>query len=296
MPIGHILLAVSVAAIYGLAFVAIRIGVDEIPPLLLTGYRYFFAALPLVFFVPVPKIAWRWPIAFGVMQGAVMFGLLFMSIAFGLPPGLASVVVQMQVFFTIVFAAIFMKESVRPMQALGAITALVGIVAIGVGRANIAPILPFVLCIAAAAAWGIANMIAKIMPPTEPLPFVAWSSLAAPLPLFLASMALEGTRFGLPDQMPSLPVIGSIVFLAWPTTVYAFTAWVFLLRSHSAAKVTPFALLIPVFGLSGAAIAFGEELDPLSIVGIVLIFTGLSINVFGKRTGRRLRLLFGRPG
>ncbi|MCP1199446.1 EamA family transporter [Notoacmeibacter sp. MSK16QG-6] len=296
MPIGHILLAISVAAIYGFAFVAIRIGVDEIPPLLLTGYRYLFAAVPLIFFVPIPKIAWRWPIAFGLAQGAVMFGLLFMSIAFGLPPGLASVVVQMQVFFTIVFAAIFMKERVLPSQALGAVIALFGIVAIGVGRANVAPILPFVLCLASAAAWGVANMIAKIMPKTEPLPFVAWSSLAAPLPLFAASMLLEGTWFGIADQMPSLPVSGSIAFLAWPTTVYAFTAWVFLLRAHSAARVTPFALLIPVFGLSGAAIAFGEELQPLSVIGIALIFAGLAVNVFGEITGRRLRMIWGRPG
>ena len=139
-------------------------------------------------------------------------------------------------------------------------------------------------------------MIAKAMPATEPLPFVAWSSLAAPLPLFVASTIFEGTWFGLPAQIPSWAVIGSIAFLAWPTTVYAFTAWVFLLRAHSAAKVTPFALLIPVFGLSGAAIAFDEQLQALSIIGILLIFAGLAVNVFGAATGRRLRLIFSSLG
>ncbi len=296
MPVRHILLAISVAAIYGLAFVAIRIGVDEMPPLLLTGYRYLFAAIPLVFFVSRPKTGWGWLAAFGFTQGAIMFGLLFTSIALGLPAGLASVVVQMQVFFTIVFAAIFMKERILPAQAMGAIIAFVGIVAIGYARASVAPLLPFLLCLASASAWGVANMIAKVMPPAEPLPFVAWSSLAAPVPLFVASALFEGTRFGLPDHVPSWPAIASIVFLAWPTTVYAFTAWVFLLRAHSAAKVTPFALLIPVFGLSGAAIAFGEELQALAVIGIGLIFAGLAVNVFGGATGRKLRLVFGRPG
>ncbi|RLQ88066.1 EamA family transporter [Notoacmeibacter ruber] len=296
MPIRHIALAISVAAIYGLAFVAIRIGVEEIPPLLLTGYRYIFAAIPLVLFVPLPKIPWRWLIAFGLMQGAVMFGLLFMSIAAGLPAGLASVVVQMQVFFTIAFSAMLMSEKISPMQALGALTAFAGIFAIGVGRASVAPLLPFALCLASAAAWGVANMIAKAMPNTEPLPFVAWSSLVVPIPLFAVSAMVEGTTFGLPAHMPSWPVIGSIAFLAWPTTVYAFTAWVFLLRAHSAARVTPFALLIPVFGLSGGAIAFGERLQMLSIIGICLIFAGLAVNVFGEATHRRLRLIFGRPG
>lgn len=296
MPVRDILLAISVAAAYGLSFVAIRIGVTEIPPLMLTGYRYLFAAVPLIFFIRPPAINPLWVCAFGIVQGSVMFGLLFTSVALGLPAGLASVIAQMHVFFTIVFAAILMKERVTAAQALGAIVAFAGIAVIGYGRAEVAPLLPFALCLVAAFMWGVANMIAKVMPPAEPLPFIVWSSLAAPVPLFIASALLEDTTFGLPAQVPTLPVIGSIAFMAWPVTAYAFTVWIYLLRTHSAAKVTPFALLIPVFGLSGAAIAFGEKLQPLSIAGTVFIFAGLAINVFGTSAGQRLRLIFGRPG
>lgn len=286
MPLKHVLLAILVAAAYGLAFVAIKAGVGEIPPLLLTGYRFFFAAVPLVFFVGRSDVGARWLIAYGMMQGVVMFGLLFMAISLGMPAGLASIVVQMQVFFTILISAVLFGERPGPAQIAGAAVALAGIGLIGWSRAEGAPLMPFLLVLVSAAAWGIANVIAKTAKPQKILPFVLWSSLVAPVPLFVLSAVFEGTTFGLPPHMPSLVGFGSIAFLAWPTTVFAFTAWVFLLRKHPAAVVTPFALLIPVFGMGSSAVAFGERLDAQAALGSLLIFFGLMINIFGPRIGR----------
>ncbi|KXF77468.1 acetylserine transporter [Paramesorhizobium deserti] len=288
MPLKHVLLAILAAAAYGFAFVAIKAGVAEIPPLLLTGYRFFFAAVPLVFFAGRPDVGARWLIAYGVMQGVVMFGLLFMAISLGMPAGLASIVVQMQVFFTIVISAVLFGERPGPTQIAGAAVALAGIGLIGWSRAEDAPLMPFLLVLVSAAAWGIANIIAKAAKPQKMLPFVLWSSLAAPVPLFVLSAVFEGTTFGLPPHMPSLVGFGSIAFLAWPTTVFAFTAWVFLLRKHPAAVVTPFALLIPVFGMGSTAVAFGERLDAQAALGSLLIFFGLMINIFGPRLVRRI--------
>lgn len=288
MTLRHILLAILVAAIYGVAFVFIKLGVNEIPPLLLTGYRYLFAAVPLVFFVGRPDVSPRWLIAYGLMQAVVMFGLIFTAIAWGMPAGLASIVVQVQVFFTMAFSiGLFGERPDRP-QLLGAAIALGGIAAIGTARADAAPLLPFALVVASAAAWGAANVIAKAAIPQKMLQFVVWSALAAPLPLFFLSMLLEGTRFGMPPATPSLAAIGSILVLAWPTTVFAFTAWVWLLRRYPAATVTPFALLIPVFGISSTALAFGETMSPVVWAGAALVFAGLLINVFGGRLTRKM--------
>lgn len=134
---------------------------------------------------------------------------------------------------------------------------------------------------------GAANIIAKAAKPQKMLQFIVWSSLAAPLPLFLGSMLFEGTTFGLPPTPPQWDGIVSVFFLAWPTTVFAFTAWVLLLRRYPAATVTPFALLIPVFGMGSTAIAFGERLEALTWIGAALIFAGLMVNVFGARLRRR---------
>lgn len=283
MPLRHVLLAILVAAVYGVAFVFIKLSVAEIPPLLATGYRYLFAAFPLVLFIGKPDVPARWLIIYGVMQAVVMFGLIFTAIAWGMPAGLASVVVQVQVFFTILFSAVLFGERAQPVQIIGAAIALGGIALIGMARADASPLLPFLLVIGSAAAWGAANVIAKVAKPNKMLHFVVWSALAAPLPLFFLSMLVEGTAFGRPPSFPSPTAIAAVLFLAWPTTVFAFTAWVSLLRRYPAATVTPFALLIPVFGIGSTAVAFGETMTPLVWGGAALVFAGLAVNVFGGR-------------
>lgn len=283
MPLAHILLAIVVSAVYGTAFVAIKLSVKELPPLLVTGYRYMFAALPLVFFVPYPKAPTKLLIAYGLTQGVVMFGLIFSAIRFGMPPGLASLVVQMQVFFTVLFAAVAFGERPRRHEIAGAAIAVTGICVISFASAEVTPAVPFLMVIGSAAAWGLANVIAKAAKPDAMLGFVGWSSLAAPLPLFALSMLFEGTNFAMPDHVPSLTAILSIGFLAYPTTVFAFTAWIFLLRKHPAATVTPFALLIPVFGMVSTAIVFDEAMTSMAAAGSLLVFAGLAVNVFGWR-------------
>jgi len=116
------------------------------------------------------------------------------------------------------------------------------------------------------------------------LGFVVWSALFAPVPLFVLSMLIEGTQFGIPPSMPSALAIWSILYLAYPTTVLAFTAWVFLLQHHNAAAVTPFALLIPIFGMGSTAIVFGEQLSSTTLIGSAIVFVGLSIAVLRSKS------------
>lgn len=283
MPLGHILLAILVSAIYGTAFVAVKLSVTELPPLLVTGYRFLFAAIPLVFFVPRPKVPPHLLIAYGIMQGVIMFGTIFTAIRLGMPPGLSSLVVQMQMFFTIFFSFVLFGEKPRRREIAGAAIALAGICLIGLENADAAPTIPFLMVIASASAWGLANVIAKAAKPDAMLGFVGWSSLAAPIPLFALSMLFEGTVFGLPDHVPSATAILSIAFLAYPTTVFAFAGWIYLLRNHPAATVTPFALLIPVFGMGSTAAVFGEIPTSVAAIGAGLVFLGLAVNMFGWR-------------
>jgi O-acetylserine/cysteine efflux transporter len=268
MPLAHILLAILVSAVYGTAFVAIKLSVTELPPLLVTGYRYLFAALPLVFFVPVPKVPVRLLIAYGVTQGVLMFGLIFSAIRFGMPPGprLAGRA-DAGVLHHLLFRDRCSAKSRDRHEIAGAVVAIAGICLIGFAecRDHARRTLPDGDRIGGRL--GMANIIAKAAKPTAMLSFVGWSSLAAPLPLFLLSMLFEGTTFALPDHVPSATAVLSIAFLAYPTTVFAFAAWIFLLRSHPAATVTPFALLIPVFGMASTAIVFGETLTPVATAG-----------------------------
>ena len=284
LPFRHIALAIIVAFIYGVAFVAIKLAVLEMPPLQVTAWRFLLTAVPLVFFIKPPKVAFYWPIAFGLVQGAMMFGLIFTAISWGMPGGLTSLVVQLQVFFTIGFAAFLFRERPLPHQFTGAAIAFFGIFITGWSKfQDAAPLVPFMMVVMAAIFWGVANVISKAARPPDMLAFIVWGSLAAPVPLFLASMVIEGTAFAIPTTMPSVSAIGAVLFMAYFATVFAFTAWNWLLQQYPAATVTPFALLIPIFGFSSMAVVFGERIGVLTMLGALVVFIGLAINVFGAK-------------
>lgn len=276
--------AIFVAFIYGISFVAIRAAVTDLPPLLVTGYRFFFAAVPLIFIIKRPALPLLPLAAYGFMQGTVMFGLAFTAIAMGMPAGLTSLVVQLQVFFTIALAALMFGETPSKPQILGTLIGFGGIAYLATGNANV-PVIPFVMVVASAFAWAVANVIAKRAKPKpdETLGYVVWSSLFGALPLFAVSSLVEGTTFALPPHMPSATTIASILFLAVITQIIAFTLWVGLLNRHPAPRVMPFALLIPIFGIGSTAWVFGEVLTWQTAAASAIVLLGLAIAIFGAR-------------
>ena len=289
MPLGHSLVAILVTIIWGLSFVVIKLGVGSTPPLLLAALRFFFAALPAVFIVPRPRTDWRNLAAYGFFLGVAQFGLLFAAIALGMPASLASVVMQAQVFFTILFAALLMGERPGPHQALGGLVACLGLVLIAWPRLTGGGAGPFLMTVLAAASWGVANIISKRAGRVDMLGFIVWSSLVAPLPLLGLSLWFDG-----PDRVVSALVhldrnaVAAVAYLAYPTTVFAFGIWAYLLSRHPAATVTPFALLVPVAGILGSTLILGEVMHPVEAMGGAVIVLGLFINVFGQRLlGRR---------
>ena len=288
MPIRHIVLALSVALVWGLSFIAIRWGVDEVAPLLLTALRYVFAALPAVFFVKRPAVGWPLLIVYGLAIGVGQFGLLFLAIKLGMPAGLSSLVIQLQVFFTIFLAFAFFGERPGIAQLGGAAVALVGIGVIAVERLEGAALLPLLLTIGAAGCWGLGNMVGKAAGRIDMLGFVVWSALIPPIPLFLASLLLDGPG-AIPLAMEHLTLkgIGSIAFMAYIATLFGFGAWAWLLSRYSTGQVAPFALFVPVAGIASAALFLGEAITGVEIIGSVLVFGGLLINVFGPRLLRR---------
>ena len=182
MPIGHLLLALMVVAIWGFNFVVIALGLADVPPLFLTALRFLLAALPAVFFIERPKVPWRLFVGFGLIFGVVKFGLLFVGMKAGMPAGLSSIVLQMQAFFTIGFAFLLLGERPVPIQYLGAGLAVVGIAAIGATRWQGATFLPFALVITSAACWGIANILIKKAGRIDMLGFIVWTSLVPIVP------------------------------------------------------------------------------------------------------------------
>ncbi|HEU6441714.1 MAG TPA: EamA family transporter [Microvirga sp.] len=284
MPLVHALAAVLVTVIWGLSFVVIKLGVGAMPPLLLCALRFFFAALPAVFFIPRPKVPFGNVVAYGFFLGVAQFGLLFAAIALGMPASLASLVMQAQVFFTILFAALFMSERPGLHQIAGGLIGFCGLVVIAVPRLSGSGAGPFLMTVAAAAAWGVANIVSKRAGRVDMLSYVVWASLVAPVPLLGLSLLLDGPAqvFSALTGM-SLGTWGAVAYLAYPTTVLAFGIWAYLLSRYPAATVTPFALLVPVAGILGPALVLGEAMRPIEAIGGAVVVAGLALNVFGGR-------------
>src|SRR5919204_267032 len=205
----HTALAVVIAAVWGVNFVVIHAGLQHFPPLLFSALRFTFVALPAVFFVGRPGVRWYWVVAVGGSLGVVSFGLLFVGIDQGMPAGLSSLVLQAQVIFTVAFAAVALGERPRRAQLVGAAIALAGLAAIATDRAASAPIVPFVLVIGAAAAWGVANVCTRVAQPPDGLALMVWASLVAPLPLLALSFAFDGPHAIGSTSTPTAPSVAT---------------------------------------------------------------------------------------
>ena len=279
-----LLLALLVVLLWGLNFVAIKWGVDAMPPLLLTAMRYTFAALPAVFFIRPPKVRLAVIATYGVAVGVLQFGSLFVAIKLGMPAGLSSLVIQMQAFFTMGLAALFLGERPGWPQLVGAAIALLGIIVIGLERLGGAALLPLLLTLAAALGWSVANIATKKAGKIDMLAFVVWSSLIPPIPLLAASLLTEGaTADWAALSHFSWLLVGVVAFNSFGATLVGFGLWSVLLTRYPASVVAPFALLVPVFGIAGSALLLHEPLSSLEVIGSVLIFLGLGVNVFGAR-------------
>jgi O-acetylserine/cysteine efflux transporter len=287
MPARSVALVVLVTAIWGVNFVVIHEGLEHFPPLLFNSLRFALMAVPAIFLVGRPRVPWRYVLGIGAALGVVKFGLLFVSIDQGLPVGLSSLLLQLQVVFTIAFAALALGERPRREQVAGAAVAFAGLGVIAIDRAASAPILPFVLVVGAAAAWGVSNTLTRKAQPPDALALLVWASLVAPLPLLGLSLAFEGPA-EIGDALAGVDAaaVASLLFVAGVSGLFGFAAWIGLLKRHSAAAVTPFALLVPVFGIASAALLLGERPSGLELGGAVLICAGLAATLLPPRAQR----------
>ncbi|MEU3604244.1 EamA family transporter [Streptomyces sp. NPDC035033] len=283
----HIALAALVAAVWGVNFVVIEIGLDHFPPLLFSALRFLVAALPAVFLVGRPKVAWKWIVAVGLALGVAKFGLLFTGMDLGAPAGLSSLVLQVQAVFTALLAFAVLGERPGRLTVLGMGVALAGIGVAAVDEGASGPVTGFVLVVAAAACWGVSNVLTRKAAPPDPLNWMVWVSTVPVLPLLALSLLLEGPERDL-AALRALDWTGAgvILYVAWITTVFGFGAWGWLLRRHPASSVAPFSLLVPVFGMSSAALFLGEPVGPLRWLAAALLVGGVALTSLAPKRPR----------
>jgi O-acetylserine/cysteine efflux transporter len=283
----HLLLALGVALIWGVNFVVIDVGLAHFPPLLFSALRFLVAAVPAIFFLRSPGVPWRWVALVALFLGVVKFSLLFSGMAAGMPPGLSSLALQAQAPFTLVFAVLLLRERLTRQQVLGMAVALAGLAVIALDLGATSPLGAFLLLLAAAAAWGVSNVVMRRAAPPDMLRFMVWVSALAVLPLCALSASFEGPQRDW-DALRTVtwPAVGSVLFVGLLATVVGFGVWGGLIRTYSASVVAPFSLLVPVFGMAAAALLTGEQLTPLRLLAAVLIIIGVLSGLVGGRRPR----------
>ncbi|HET6827031.1 MAG TPA: EamA family transporter [Ramlibacter sp.] len=284
MPVRHIAAALLVVLIWGVNFVVIKVGLREVPPILLAALRFLLAALPAVFFIARPQVPFARIATYGLVMFSLQFALLFGGMFLGMPAGLASLALQVHVFITIALAMAVAGERPSAPQLGGALLAFLGIVVIASRSGGEATALGITLVLLAAAAWAVGNLLSKRIGAVDPLALVVWGSLVAFGPLLLLSLALEGPARVLSSlSQLSLAGLGSIAYLVYPTTLLGFGIWSWLLKRHPAATVAPFTLLVPVVGFTSATLLLGEPLQAWKVLAALLVLAGLAVNLFGAR-------------
>jgi O-acetylserine/cysteine efflux transporter len=296
MSIPHLLLALAVVIVWGTNFVIIKFGLGEFPPLLLASLRFFFSCIPWLVFVRRPQVPWRLLVGNGVFLGFGLFGVLFIAMRADISPGIASLLVQTQAFFTIGLSLLLLGERVRLFQLAGLALSVAGLAMFFLHVDATTTLLGLLLTLLCGFSWAIANMLVKsasvhvqrdqrvassnpssaLRPKLDMLAFMVWSSLFAVPPLLAASLVLDGFP-RIVSALAHADAAGwmSALWQGIANTLFGYGAWNWLLARYPAATVSPLSLLVPVFGMATAAIVYAEPLPAWKLEGGALVLLGL---------------------
>ena len=281
-------------AVWGTNFVVIKNCLDAFPPFFFAALRYIFALLPFVFFIPKPKVSWGNLCIYGLATGVGQFGVMYYAMQSQISPGLASLVIQTQVFFTIGFAMFFAKEGLKFYQSVAVAVAMTGLGIIALHTDASTTFIGIALVVFSGLSWGVANTVSRRAGAINMLSYVVWASAFSIPPLLLISLVFEGGAQHLGEVMLAAPLgawIG-VLWQSWGNTLFGYAAWGWLLSKHPAAIVAPAPLLVPIFGMGASAFFLDEALPLWKVAAASLVIIGLMINLFWPSLQNQLRKYF----
>ncbi len=273
---------------WGLNFTVIRFGLDEFPPFAFATWRFVLCALPVLFVARPQNISWATMAGIGGFMFGGQFVFLFFAMQAGLPPGLTSVLVQLQGPLTVVLAALFLREHATRAQWLGLAAAAVGVVLISQSVDGTASVLAVGLALLSALTWAVGNLFFRSARGASMFAVTVWASVLPPIPFALMSLVVEG-----PDAL-LIPILNPtwrgwfvLFYTVVPVMWLGYLIWGTLLRTYPAGKVGPISLLVPCAALLFASLLVDEPIGGLRLLGVIVVLGGVAIGVFAS--GRRLR-------
>ncbi|MEC5211406.1 O-acetylserine/cysteine efflux transporter [Psychrobacter sp. PL15] len=311
----HTTLAVLVTFIWGVNFTFIAWGLESFPPLMLTALRFFFTAVPLVLFLKPPKFN-RTLFIYAIGTFVMQYAFVFTAMHLGASAGLTALLLQLQVFITVLLAYVILGEAMSRIQVIGMLIGMLGLGVILLNLGGDMPLVGFVCILIAAIGWSFGNIASKqastqaaikatqqgsgvsIVSPTtgknkasalSALALVVWGGLIACVILTLSSLMFETGAWQLATFMEaSLKSWLALGFIVYTSTLIGFGLWAYLLSQNTASKVMPFALLVPIFGMATSVLLTGEVVTWWKMLAMVLILSGLLLANVKMGLGRKL--------
>jgi O-acetylserine/cysteine efflux transporter len=284
------MLALIVVVLWGLNFLAIHAGLEHFPPLFFAALRFAVMAIPVILFIPRPKIPLRWFLLYGIGFGTVQFAFLFLAMDQGMPTGLASLVLQSSAPFTVVLCVLLLGEKMTARQVIGISVAVSGMVVIGIDRAAhgaSAAVFPVILTLIAGLGWAFGNIGSRLARPNNALHMALWMSVIPPIPLYALSLAVEGPSAGF-DSLTTLGshtglvALGGLAYVVILGTVAGAGLWAYLMSRYPASRVAPFSLLVPIVGITAAWAILGETPTGWELFGGAVVIIGCFAGVTGR--------------
>lgn len=288
MKFNHVLLIILVTALWGVNFVFIRLGLNDLPPLLLCTLRFFLVAFPAVFFVPRPQIKPSLLLTYGFVMFGLQFAFLFTAIRAGMSPGLASLVMQCQVFFTLGLASYIFKDKVSFIKIIGALVSFSGLGIVALHTQGDITVIGLILTLMASFSWASGNVLSKKVGAVPAFGLVVWGSLAAVPFLLFMSLVFEGPiLISTSIQHMGWVSILSVAYIAYMSTHLAYSLWSHFLKVYPITKIAPFTLLVPIFGFLSSAVILHESFPAWKVAASVLLVLGLFVYFLDQRLNFR---------
>jgi O-acetylserine/cysteine efflux transporter len=272
------LLAALVATIWGFNFVVIDWGMHDVPPLLFAAVRFTLVVIPAVFLVRRPSAPWRTVAAVGVFMSLGQFGFLYVAMAAGMTPGLAALVLQAQVIFTVLIAAGVLRERPTRAQVVGVLLGSIGLAVVAVGRGGHVTAAALVLCLLGALSWGIGNVVSRASGVSGGLSLTVWSAVVVPVPLFALSLLLDGPATVV-DALSSFSWQAGVstLYTAGLASLLGYGIFNTLLSRNPSSSVVPWVLLAPVVAMASAWLLLDQQPTLAELVGGAVLILGVLV-------------------
>ena len=277
----ELLLAASVPLLWGIGFTFAKAGLNEFPPLFLMGLRFTLAALTLIWFVPIPRGQLKQIFWISLVGSTLQYGMTFTGLSM-LDASLAIIIIHLEVPFSVLLAAIVLKDKPGIQRILGMLISFAGIVLIA-GQPSLSEQLPAILLTAAGAmTWAVGQiMVKRLENPPSGFALTAWIGVFSGPQMILGSFIFEDSQL---ESLANASWIGwgVILYLALIMTVLGYGIWYHVLSRNHVSKVMPVMLLLPVFTIASSMLFLGEEPSPMIFIGAAVVIGGVSMIVITK--------------